>query len=362
MLTAIRLLCLMFILAAAPLAAAQSTEPLAKPGVTLNSVLARGQVACGVNQEVRGFGYLDPNTGQIRGLEVDLCRALAAAVFGDASAVQLVPFVGDGGQAALEAGELDVLLHTVVWSLTTDARPLLDFGPAAFYSGQTFIVRADGDLQDWPDLDGAVICVADGSVAAASLRPAMIRRGLNYQPVVLPTAAEAMTAFTEGQCQAYSAGLVELENARQRSADPAAYTVWQGRERLYTLETFAPVYRSDDAQWRDIVDWTLLGLVAAEQLGVSSENINNLVRQPDELDAAYTARVSLDVARLLDKSLGLGANLALSNDFMVAVLREVGNYGEIYARHLGASSDLVIGRGLNLLWRDGGLLAAPTWR
>ena len=360
MFKSLRLFAAVALLLMASLATAQ--QPAVAPGVTLNSVLSRGQVACGVNQDALGFGYLDPNTGEIRGMEVDMCRALAAAIFGDATAAQLVPFAGDGGIAALDSGSIDVLLHSVVWSLGIDSNPRLDFGPVTFYTGQSILVRQDSGLRDWPDLDGAVICVTEGSEAALNLTQAMSSRGLKFQPVVQPTAADAINAFTNGQCQAYSANLVDLEIARQQAADPTTYIVWQGRDHIYTQEPFAPVYRSDDPQWRDIVDWTLLGLIEAEQLGITSENVTNLLRQPSENDSAYTQRVGLNVARFLDKSLGLGAQLALPKDFMAAVLRDVGNYGEIYARHLGANGDLVIERDLNALWRDGGLLVAPPWQ
>lgn len=356
------ILVLCFVLLAVSGALAQAETPAVKPGPTLNSVLSRGVVACGVNQDVLGFGYLDPNTGEIRGLEVDLCRALAAAIFGDATAAQLVPFAGDGGLAALERGELDVLLHTAVWTFSVDANPRLDFGPAIFYSGQSFLVQTSSALSDWPDLDGAVICVTADSVAATSLPDAMTGRNLNFQPLVLPSAEDATAAFIEGQCQAYTANVVELETARQRAADPTAYVVWQGRDHVYTQEAFAPVYRSDDPQWRDIVNWTLLGLVAAEELGINSGNVSALAQQPEELDATYIERVGPNIARFLGETTGLGGQLALPSDFMAQAVREMGNYGEIYNRYLGITGDLVIERGLNALWRDGGLLVAPAWR
>ncbi len=341
---------------------AQEETPAAVIGPTLNSVLSRGVVACGINQSLRGFGFLDPNTGELRGFDVDFCRALAAAVFGDATAVQLVPFSGDNGLDALESGEIDVLMRNVIWTLSLDSRPELDFGTITFYTGQTFMTRTDSGLSDWAGLDGAVICVAEGSTAETSLGQAMVSRGLSYQPVTLPTAAEAAQAFTDGRCQAYSAGLIDLESARQRLPDPAAYVVWQGREHLYTQEPIAPVYRNDDPQWADIVNWTILGLIQAEQLGITSENINTIVRQPEEGEDTYISRVGLDVARFLDARTGIGGQLTLANDFMVSVIREVGNYGEIFNRHFGPGGDLRLERGLNSLWRDGGLLYAPSWR
>lgn len=362
MFKAIRKFCILSLFFFSLPALAQQEPAIVQPGPTLNSVLARGVVACGVNQNVRGFGFLDPNTGEIRGLEVDLCRALAAAIFGDATAAQLVPLSGERGFTDLENGELDVLLHSVMWSLGTDANPKLDFGPVTFFSGQSVLVRADSNLQNWPDLDGGVICLAEGSSAAISLPQAMTNRGLRYQPLVLASSTAAMEAFTEGQCQAYSANLIELETARQRSADPSAYRVWQGRDHIYTQEPIAPVYRNDDPQWKDIVDWTLIGLIEAEQLGITSENVNTLLRQTDETDDAYSTRVGLDVARFLDPQLGMGTPLALPSNFMLSVIRDVGNYGEIYNRHLGAGGDMVIERGLNALWRDGGLMTAPVWR
>lgn len=345
-------------------ALAQNQQPGVVPGPTLNSVLSRGEVACGVNQDLRGFGYLDPNTGDVRGFDVDLCRALATAVFGDAAAARLVSFSGAGEAALsiLEAGDIDVLLRNVIWTFGADARPALHFGPVTFYSSQSFMVRVDSEFRDWLALDGAVICLTDGLLAADALPPAMAGRGLSFQPLVSPTAQESMDAFVEGRCQAYTANIVELEGFRQRSTDPSTYTVWQERDYLYTQEPFAPVYRSDDPQWADIVNWTILGLIQAEQMGITSENVNGLARRAGETDAEYTGRVGRDIASFLDSQLGLGEQIGLPKGFMLPVIREVGNYGEIYNRHFSFGSGLLLDRGLNNLWRDGGLMYAPAWR
>lgn len=351
------------LLLSAGLVQAQPEQPTpAPPGPTLNAVLSRGEVYCGVSADQPGFSYLDPNTAEIRGFNADLCRALGAAIFGSPMAVQLRLVTADEGLQAVAAGELDIFLQLVTWNLTLDSTNSLEFGPVLFTQGQTFMVRADGPLADWPNLDGATICLVEGSPAAQYLPGEMARRGLIYQPVTLPTAEAALEAFAAGRCQALTAGLIELETLRRRLSAAADYRVWQGDQLPYTAEPLAPVYRAGDHQWADIVEWTYLGLVQAEQLGINSQTISDRARRPQETDAAYSARVGGDTARLLDAKLGLGWRLGLRGDFMAAVITQIGSYAEIYDRNLGAGGDLTLERGLNRLWRDGGLLYPPPWQ
>jgi general L-amino acid transport system substrate-binding protein len=328
------------------------------PGPTLSAVQARGEVLCGVHQDLPGFGFLDPNTGDVRGFDVDFCRALAAAIFGDVRAVQLQLVGQTDGLAALAAGDLDVLAGSLTWTLTGETGGLT-FAPPLFYNGQSFIVRGDSSLTDWAQLDGATICLSEGSRAAVTLPRVMSARGLGFQAVTLPTAAEAGQAFLEGRCQGYSADRVALALLRRSAPDPTAFVIWDS---VYTSEPLAPVTRGGDLQWAAVVRWTALGLIYAEQAGITSENLNGFRRQSDETETAYIARVGLDVARFVDGNLGIGGVLGLPNDFMAAVIREVGSYGELYNRHLGPNGTVPLARAANSLARDGGLLVVPDWR
>jgi general L-amino acid transport system substrate-binding protein len=332
------------------------------PGTTLNSILARGQVSCGVNAELPGFGYLDPNTGLVSGFDVDFCRALAAAIFGDATAVTTPLYSGDDGLGALQIGDVDVLFHNVVWSLK-NVRPGLEYGPVNFYNGQTIMVRIESNLDDWQELDGRTICVTANTTAETHLPTAMTSQGLTYQLLNLDTDEEARDALAEGRCDAQSADRVRLEVLRQSSSDPEGFLIWSGGDHLYTSEPFAPLYRYGDQQWASIVRWTVLGLIQAEQLGVSSETVSELAQAPDEGTPQYIARVGPAVAGLLNVSLGAPySNLTLTPRFMESVIREVGNYGEIYSRNLLSGTGLLnLERDLNRLSRDGGLLFAPDW-
>jgi general L-amino acid transport system substrate-binding protein len=317
-------------------------------GPTLGSIRARGQVACGVNQELFGFGYLDPNTGEISGFDVDFCRALAAAIFGDVNAVQLELMTVEDGEAALRSGELDVLLHNVSQTLTTATAEQLDFGPPNFYDGQSIMALAEDALDTWTSLEGKIICVFDGPTLV-NLESAMARQGLSYEPLTFTTENEAQRAFLDGRCDALTGNWVRLVDARRETSNASAYAIW---EAPFTIEPLVPVYRYGDEQWGDIIEWTIYGLIQAEVLGVTSENIDESV-----------VSANLEIAALLGSSGELGSRLGLTENFMVEVIRQVGNYGEIYDRHLGADSQqpVPLARGINQLWTAGGLIYAPPW-
>jgi general L-amino acid transport system substrate-binding protein len=360
--SALRFCLVAFIMTGALLVARAQDATPSPAGPTLNSILSRGQVNCGVNQDLPGFGYLDPNTGAVSGFDVDFCRALGAAIFGDATAANLLLYSGQEGIAALQKGEIDVLFHNVVWSPALDGNGLA-FGPVNFYNGQSIMARSESGLSEWPDLNGKTICVTTGSNAETSLPEALTKRGINAQILKLDSPEAARDALSDGRCDAASADRVELEVLRQQSGTPDAFTVWGGADRLYTHEPFAPLLRYGDQQWSSIVEWTVLGLIQAEQLDVSSENVGTLVASSGELDAAYISRVGLHIAHLLNTSLDAPNNLGLAPNFMAAVIREVGNYGEIFSRNLGTEiGELKLERGLNALAADGGLLYAPDWQ
>lgn len=353
---------------AAPLWAQDATPQALGP--TMTTLRSRNQLICGVNQDAIGLGYLDPNSGDVVGLQVDLCRALAAAVFGDAAAVQFPPYASTAtAMQALRTGEADIIIRDIPLSLTNDAAGL-DFGPAMFYTGQGIMVQADGGATSWNELNSKTVCVVAGSTAESTLQDAAARQNVTVQ-LSTPTSETLQAAWQnlrDGRCDALSAERVQLLILQKRASDPQAFRVWDAPEQIYTYEPYAPIIRNDDDQWSDIVRWTMLGLFEAEQLGITSETVQNFVRQTNaqnstpETDTAYVERVGAERARFLDAAFGIGAQLGLAPDFMRPAIIAVGNYGEIYNRHFGTQGDLILPRGLNSLASAGGLMYAPDWR
>ncbi len=350
---------------------AQTPTPTPVPlGPTLNSLRSRNQLSCGINQDSIGMGYLDPNSGSVIGLEVDLCRALAAAVFGDPAAVDFPPYSSaEAALQALRSGEVDVLMWNTPATLSGDASGL-EYGPSFFYTGEGLMVRTDGGSRTWEDLNSKTICVVKGSIAEAEIVDYAKTRNVNVQ-LIAPgsdTLQGAWQNFQDGRCDALSAERLQLLMLQKRAADAQSYFVWDGAGDVYTHEAYSPIMRNNDEQWTNIVRWTMLGLVEAEQLGITSVTIENLLRQTDkatnkpEANETYLARVGIARARFIDATYGIGIQLGLAPDFMRPAIVAVGNYGEIYERHFGAQADLPLGRGLNSLVDKGGLMYAPDWR
>jgi general L-amino acid transport system substrate-binding protein len=351
-----RLVLLLFmLLIAAPLAAQEDTIAA---GPTLAAVQARGQVICGVNEEVFGFGFLNPNTGAIDGLQIEFCRALAAATIGEAGAISLRLVRSETPPAELVDSDMDVLFnHGVAPTLTQAAQPGYDWSAAVmYYDGVSVMARG---LETWEDLSGVTICMIAESDSALAFETEIRRRELSFDPLTFATLADMRAAFFGGQCNVQVLEHSLLEIIRQSNDASLGVIVWSPPFNRLPLR---PLYRYGDQQWADIVDWTLWGLVEAEKLGITSENVARLVRVPNEGDQNYVERVGLPVARLLDATLGLGRSLGLTNDFMAEVIAQVGNYGEIYARHLGPNSQLPIPRGLNELSFNDGLIDSGAWR
>lgn len=357
---AVRIFLLIFLLSAV-VSAQDNGSPVNPAGPTLAAVQARGQLICGVDEEVFGFGFLNPNTGEISGLQIDFCRALAAATTGEAEAVELrLHPIGTPAATLINSG-VDVLFdHTFNLDLMQLPAHQLDSGQAAlFYDGASALVEAASGLTDLEALDGATVCLLGESASASAFNTEMARRDLDFDAATFATIAEMRAAFEEGRCTAQILDRSLLEIIRQSSDSPDTLTVWP---MPFTRRAIVPLLRYGDPQWRDLVDWTLWGLIQAEHLGITSQNIAGFRRQPNETDEVYLRRVGDKVAALLDGDLGLGHRLGLTPDFMYEVLHQVGNYGEIYERNLGPDSSLPIERGLNSLWADGGFLDAPLWR
>ena len=342
-------------------AALRAQDEALPPGPTLQGVLARGQLICGVNETVFGFGFLNPNTGELTGIYVDFCRALAAATVAEADAVDFRLQAMNASPVTVIEDGLDILIsHELSPTLGDMALPGLTANPVVlYYDGVSIMVVENGNISDWDDLAGETVCTLDNARSTTEFAQEMERRELNYDEDAFVTIGDMSEAFFAGRCSALVLEKSLLEIIRQSNPNPTAFAIWA---EPFTRHPVSPIHPYGDEQWADIVSWTLWGLIQAERFGVTSENVDQFLRVANESDQDYIRRVGDQVAAMLDPELGLGSLLGLENDFMATVLRQVGNYGEIYDRHLGRASLLPIERGLNALWADGGLIFAPNWR
>lgn len=317
-------------------------------GVTLENVKARGNLICGVNSQVPGFGYVDAN-GQYSGFDVDFCRALAAAIFGDATKVEFRPVTAAERFTALQSGEIDVLSRNTTWSLVRDTELAGNFTHTTFYDGQGMMVPADSGLNTLEDLDGGTICVQTGTTTELNLADVMAANGISYTPAVFEDADSTFAAYSEGRCDAVTTDKSGLVSRRTVLADPDAHVIL---DVTMSKEPLGPMVRHGDDQWFDIAQWTVYTLIAGEEFGITSANV-------DDVKASATAP---EVMRLLGLEGDLGLKLGLDNDWAYNILKLVGNYEEVYNRNLGPDTPTYIPRGLNSLYSDGGLLYAPPFR
>jgi general L-amino acid transport system substrate-binding protein len=320
-------------------------------GSLLDTVRARGTLNCGVNGQLPGFGYLNSDTGEWSGLDVDFCRALAAAIFGEVTPENLtfVPTTAQERFTAVQTGTIDVLFRNATWTLSRDTDLGLDLGPVVFYDGQGLMVRADLGAQSIDDLGGASICTLTGTTTELNITEAMKARGLEYELVPFEQASQTIGALEEGRCDALTSDRSQLASLRTTTADPGAYVILDD---VISKEPLAPAYIETDAKWANVVSWTVFATIQAEEFGITQANIDTFLTTEDPS---------------IQRFLGLSADpngtlLGLDNDFTVNVIRAVGNYGEIYNRNVGPDTALGLDRGINELWTNGGLIYAPAWR
>lgn len=317
-------------------------------GVTLAAVQERGTLICGVNSQVPGFGYVGAD-GNYAGIDVDYCRALAATIFGDETKVEFRPVTAAERFTALQSGEIDILSRNTTWSLVRDTELAGNFVHTTFYDGQGMMVPADSGLAALEDLAGGTICVQTGTTTELNLADVMASLGVSYTPAVFEDADATFAAYSEGRCDAVTTDKSGLVARRAILSDPSAHTIL---DVTMSKEPLGPMVRHGDDQWFDIAQWTVFTLIAGEEFGITSANV-------DDIKASATAP---EVRRLLGLEGDLGLKLGLTNDFAYSVLKLVGNYEEIYNRNLGPDTPTYIPRGLNSLYTDGGLLYAPPFR
>jgi general L-amino acid transport system substrate-binding protein len=312
---------------------------------TLADVKDRGQLRCGVNPSLPGFAQSDAN-GDWHGFDVDLCRAVASAVFGDAGKVKFIPVATEDRFDVLTAGAVDLLARNTSWTLARDLGRGVDFAGVNYFDGQGFLVPRKLGLRSALELDGLRVCVQPGTTSAENLRRYFTRHLMDYTQVSVPSAEASIEAFAAGDCDVITSDQSQLYALRSGLEDPAAAEVLP---EIISKEPLGPVVREGDDRWADIVRWSLLVMIAAEEFDVSSRNIErvrSLAKNPE-------------LRSLLGLEGDFGAHLGLDNAWAFNIIEQVGNYAESFDRNLGSASPLNIGRGQNALWRDGGLLYAP---
>lgn len=318
-------------------------------GETLAAVQARGTLICGVNGQLPGFSFLDPS-GAYAGFDVDFCRALAAAIFGDDTKVEYRNLTTQERLPALQTGEIDVLIRNTTWTLTRDTDNGLNFTGATFYDGQGIMVPADSGITTLNDLEGGTICVQKGTTTELNLADAMALNNVTYTPAVYEDVNQTYGAYAEGRCDAVTSDKSQLSSAAKAVLpDPENHVIL---DVTLSKEPLSPVVRHGDDQWFDIVKWTVFAVIAAEEYGVNSANVDDQRANAD----------NPEIKRLLGVEGEMGLKLGLSNDWAYNVIKLVGNYEEIYNRNLGPDTPTYIPRGLNSLYTEGGALYSPPIR
>lgn len=333
--------------AAAGAAAAQGTAQPASPGETLRVVRDRGNLICGAHGTFAGFGTVDPS-GNFVGFDVDFCKAVAAAIFNDASKVQYRPLSAQERFTAVQTREVDMLSRNTTWTVARDTSSGLDFAPVTFFDGQGMMVRSADNITELEDMGGASVCVQSGTTTELNLADNFRARNLEVSPVVFEEQAQAVAAYDEGRCDAITSDKSQLASNRQELANPDEHVIL---DVTMSKEPLAPAVLQGDPQWKDIVTWVIYGIFTAEELGITSQNVDTFADSEDP-----------NVRRLLGAEGDLGAGLGLENNFMVNVIKAVGNYGEIYNRHLGPDTPFNLPRAQNDLYTNGGLIYAPPFR
>ena len=315
-------------------------------GSTLDLVKERGKVMCGSNTGLTGFGA--PNdAGVWEGIDVDICRAVAAAVFGDASKVEYVPTTTKVRFTVLQSGEVDLLARNTTWTLSRDVDLGLEFVGVNYYDGQGFMVPAALGVSSATELDGASVCIQVGTTTEMNLADYFKANGMSYESVPVETNSEADAAYIAGRCDVYTTDASGLYSSRAGYADPSAHVVLP---EIISKEPLGPVVRQGDDVWFNIVRWSLNAMINAEEMGITSDNINAMTYN----------KITPAEARFIGKEGKFGAELGLADDWAYQIIKQVGNYGESYERNVGPNTPLKLARGVNALWSQGGILyAAP---
>ncbi len=314
---------------------------------TLDDVKAKGFIQAGVNGDLFGFGKPDEK-GVWKGLDVDTARAVSAAVFGDADKVKFTPLTAKTRFTALQSGEIDILTRNATQTLSRDTDLGLDFVQVNYYDGQGFLIPKALGVNSAKELDGASVCVLPGTTTEQNVADYFRFNKMKMNPVVIENTAELSKAFFAGRCDCMTSDASQLAGIRAVAPKPADYMILP---EIISKEPLAPAVRHGDNQWKDIVNYSVLAMINAEELGISSKNVDEMLKSDDP-----------KVQRFLGVSPGNGKALGLDEKFAYNIVKLVGNYGEIFERNVGVDTPLMLERGLNAQWKDGGLMYSPPFK
>jgi general L-amino acid transport system substrate-binding protein len=314
---------------------------------TLKAVKERGTLDCGVSQGLLGFSSVD-DKNVWSGFDADICRAVAAAIFGDSAKVTFVPLDAVTRFAALQANRIDVLSRNSTWTMSRESSLGLMFAGVAYYDGQGFLLRRDAGIDTALQLGGKTVCTQTGTTTELNLSDYFRANGMALQVLALGTAEETLKAYDDRKCDVLTSDVSQLYAERLKLAAPDSHIILP---EVISKEPLGPAVRQGDDQWFNLVKWTLYSLINAEELGVKSATIDDALKSSNP-----------NIRRLVGTEGEFGEQLGLANDWAARAVRAVGNYGEIYERNVGAQSRLSIPRGLNALWTQGGIQYAPPVR
>ncbi|MGE3066633.1 MAG: amino acid ABC transporter substrate-binding protein [Hyphomicrobiaceae bacterium] len=314
---------------------------------TLDQVKQRGSLNCGVNAGLAGFSAPD-DKGNWTGIDVDYCKAIAAAVLGDANKVKYVPTTAKERFTALQSGEVDVLIRNTTWTIARDSSLGLIFAGVNYYDGQGFMVKASLGVKSAKELNGATVCVQTGTTTELNLADYFKANNMTYKPVVFEKLDETVQAYLSGRCDVYTTDQSGLYSIRVQQPKPEDHVVLP---EIISKEPLGPSVRQGDDQWLTVVKWVHFALINAEEAGITQGNVDQMLTSTNP-----------DIKRMLGKDGDLGKGISLDNDWVVKIIKAVGNYGEVFERNVGSGSRLKIARGLNNLWNKGGIQYAPPIR
>ncbi|OSN01934.1 amino acid ABC transporter substrate-binding protein [Lonsdalea populi] len=320
----------------------------AHAGTTLDAIQKKGFVQCGISDGLPGFSYADAS-GKYAGIDVDVCKGVAAAVFGDANKVKFTPLTAKERFTALQSGEVDLLSRNTTWTSSRDAGMGMLFTGVTYYDGIGFLTHNKAGLKSAKELDGATVCIQAGTDTELNVADYFKTHGMKYTPVTFDRSDESAKALESGRCDTLSSDQSQLYALRIKLANPNEYIVLP---EVISKEPLGPVVRRGDEEWFSIVRWSLFAMLNAEEMGITSQNVDQMQAKP----------ATPDMAHLLGKEGNYGKDLKLPADWAYKIIKQVGNYGEVFERNVGMGSELKIKRGLNELWTKGGIQYAPAVR
>ena len=313
----------------------------------LKQIQERGYLICGVNADLPGFASQDED-GNWSGLDVDFCKAVAAGVFGDTSKVEYVGLNAAQRFPTLASGNIDLLARNTTWTISRDVNLMFEFAGVNYYDGQGFLIPTDLEITSAKDLDGAFVCITKETTSELNLNDFFAENEMRYKPIYVEGNKEAKAKLFGGECDVFTTDASGLASARSGAEDPSK---WMVLPEIISKEPLGPLVRQGDQEWEDVVRWTLFAMINAEEMGITSENVDEMLSSK-----------SKEVKRLLGEEGYMGPMLGLGMKFGYNIIKQVGNYGESFDKNIGPGTPLNLERGLNNLWNNGGILYVPPFR